>query len=129
MGLDSVARISFIILVSLGVVTGVIFAVDPSLDLRVASFFRGLAAQPAVHRFAPLIETVRQVGPLVIVAAITPAVAHLVTRIFWTLVPSLTSTRATPSFVASPGRRAWRFRNVFLKARSGRLPTAMRPAT
>src|SRR5262249_31124519 len=45
-----VARTSFIILASLGVLTGVVFAVDPSLDLRVASFFYDLVAQPEVRR-------------------------------------------------------------------------------
>jgi len=115
MGLDSVARTSFIILVSLGVVTGVIFAVDPSLDLRVASYFRDLAAQPAVHRFDPLIETVRQVGPLVIVAAITPAVVALVTRIFWPLRPTLISTRAALFLIASLALGPGLLVNVFLK--------------
>src|SRR5262245_22243497 len=115
MGLDSVARTSFIILVSLGVVTGVIFAVDPSLDLRVASYFRDLAAQPAVHRFDPLIETVRQVGPLVIVAAITPAVVALVTRIFWPLRPTLISTRAALFLIASLALGPGLLVNVVLK--------------
>ncbi len=58
------ARTSFIILASLGVLTGVIFAIDPSLDLQVASFFRDLVAQPEVRRFDRAVETVRQIGPL-----------------------------------------------------------------
>src|SRR5215467_9223765 len=77
-GVHSVARTSFIILASLGVLTGVIFAVDPALDLQVASFFRDLAAQPGVRRYDQVIETVRQVGPLVIIAATAPAVVVLV---------------------------------------------------
>ena len=57
--------------------TGVIFAVDPALDLQVAAFFRDLAAQPRVRGFDQLIEIMRQLGPLVIIAAVAPAVAHL----------------------------------------------------
>jgi membrane-associated PAP2 superfamily phosphatase len=67
----------------------------------VASFFRDLAAQPAVHRFDQLIETVRQVGPLVIIAAIAPAVVALLTKIFWPLRPTLISTRAALFLIAS----------------------------
>jgi membrane-associated PAP2 superfamily phosphatase len=102
-----VARTSFIILLFLGVVTGVIFAVDPALDLQVASFFRDLATQPAVRRFDPVVETLRQLGPLVIVAAIAPAVVTLVTRIFWPLRHALISTRTAlfliVSLVLGPG--------------------------
>jgi len=83
-----VARTSFIILASLGVLTGIVFAVDPSLDLRVASFFYDLVTQPEVRRFNRVVETVRQIGPLVIVAAIVPAVVTLVMKIFWPLRPT-----------------------------------------
>jgi lipid A 4'-phosphatase len=96
-----VARTSFIILASLAVLTGVIFAVDPSLDLRVASFFRDLAAQPEVRRFDQVIEVVRQVGRLVIVAAIAPAVIALAMKIFWPQRPTLMSTRAALFLIVS----------------------------
>jgi len=89
-----VARTSFIILVFLGVLTGVIFAVDPSLDLQVASFFYDLWAQPRVRRFDQVVDTVRQLGPLVIIAATVPAVVALATKIFWPLRPTLISTRS-----------------------------------
>ncbi len=65
LGVLSVARTSFIILVFLGVLTGIIFAADPSLDLQVASFFHDLAAQPGGRRFDQVIDIVRQAGPLV----------------------------------------------------------------
>jgi membrane-associated PAP2 superfamily phosphatase len=72
-----VARTLFTILVSLGVLTGVVFAVDPSLDLKVAFFFRDLSAQPEARRFDHVIDVVRQVGPFVIVAVVGPAVVTL----------------------------------------------------
>jgi lipid A 4'-phosphatase len=95
------ARTSFIILVSLGVLTGVIFAVDPSLDLQVASFFRNLVAQPEFRRLDRLVETVRQIGPLVIIAAIVPAVAAIVMKIFRPMRPPLMSSRAALFLVVS----------------------------
>jgi len=100
-GLHSVARTSFIILVFLGVLTGVIFAADPSLDLQVASFFRDLVAQPGTRRLDQVIETVRQAGPLVIVAVIVPAVAALAVKIFRPLRPTLISSRSALFLIVS----------------------------
>ena len=103
----SLARISFISLAALGVLTGVIFAIDPSLDLQVASFFRNLMAQPELRRFDRVVEIVRQFGPLVIIAAILPAVAAVVMKIFRPMRPPLMSSRAALfliiSLVLGPG--------------------------
>jgi lipid A 4'-phosphatase len=101
LGVHSVARTSFIILASLGVLTGTIFAVDPSLDLQAASFFRYLAVQPEVRGFDRAVETVRQIGPLVIIAALVPAVVALAMKIFWPLRPTPISTRSALFLVAS----------------------------
>jgi lipid A 4'-phosphatase len=78
----SVARISFIVLMILGVLTGVIFAADPSLDLKVASFFREMAMHPEARRFDRVIDGIRQVGPFLIVAAVAPAIVTLVMKTF-----------------------------------------------
>jgi lipid A 4'-phosphatase len=96
-----VVRISFIILASLGVLTGAIFAIDPSLDLQVASFFRDLMAQPEVRQFYRVVETVRQIGPLVIIAAIVPAVVTLAMKMFWPLRATLISTRTALFLIVS----------------------------
>jgi len=114
-GVHSVARTSFIILAFLGVLTGVIFAVDPSLDLQVASFFRDLAAQPGARRFDQAIEIVRQVGPLVIIAAIAPAVIALVMKTFWPLRQTLISTRAALFLIMSLALGPGLLVNVVLK--------------
>lgn len=94
-------RTSFIILVILGVLTGVIFAVDPSLDLQVASFFREVGARPEVRRFDRVVDTVRQVGPLVIVAAAAPAVVALAVKIFQPQRPAMMSSRSALFLVLS----------------------------
>jgi membrane-associated phospholipid phosphatase len=110
-----VARTSFIILVSLAVLTGVIFAVDSALDLQVASFFLDLDAQPGVRRFGSAIETMRQVGPLVIAAMIVPAVAALAIKIFWPLRPTLISSRSALFLVMSLALGPGLLVNVVLK--------------
>jgi membrane-associated PAP2 superfamily phosphatase len=90
----SVARTSFIILVVLGVLTGLIFAAEPSLDLQVASFFRGVAALPEVRRFDRAVDALRQIGPFVIVASVLPAVVTLAARMFRPQQATPMSTRA-----------------------------------
>jgi membrane-associated PAP2 superfamily phosphatase len=95
------ARISFIILAALGILTGIIFAVDPSLDLQAASFFRYLVFQPEFRPFDSINEIVRQTGPLVIVAAIAPAVVAVVIKIFWPMRPTRMSARAALFLIVS----------------------------
>src|SRR5260370_11810239 len=82
LGVLSVARTSFIILVFLGVLTGIIFAADPSLDLQVASFFHDLAPQPGARRFDQSIDIVRQVVPLVIITTVAPSAVAFVMSLF-----------------------------------------------
>lgn len=88
------ARTSFIILVALGVLTAAVFAADPSLDLKIAFFFRDLSAQPEARRFDRVIEAIRQIGPFVIVAMAGPAVVTLALKIFSSQRHAPTSTRA-----------------------------------
>ncbi|HLK82096.1 MAG TPA: phosphatase PAP2 family protein [Xanthobacteraceae bacterium] len=109
------ARTSLIILVFLGVLTGVIFAADPSLDLRAASFFYDLAAQPGVRRLDQAIETVRQVGPFVIVAATAPAAVTLIMRTLCPRRPTLISTRAALFLILSLALGPGLLVNVVLK--------------
>jgi lipid A 4'-phosphatase len=97
----SVARTSFIVLASLGILTGIIFTIDPSLDLQVASFFRDLVARPEVRRFDRIVETTRQIGPLLIVAAIVPAVVSLAMKVFWPPRPTPMSSRAALFLILS----------------------------
>jgi lipid A 4'-phosphatase len=96
-----VARTWFIILVILGLVTGVIFAADPSLDLQVAAFFHNMWAQPETRRFDPVIDAVRHIGPLVIVAAVVPAFVTLTLKMFAPRRAGPMSTRAALFLVVS----------------------------
>jgi membrane-associated PAP2 superfamily phosphatase len=96
-----VARTSFIILLVLGVLTGVIFAVDPSLDLKIASFFRDMAAQPGARRFDRVIDVIRMAGPFVIVAAVAPAFVTLAMKAFSPQRPAPMSGRAALLVVIS----------------------------
>ena len=114
------ARTSFLILASLGVLTGVVFAIDPSLDLRVASFLLNVAAQPAFRRFDQAVEMMRQAGPLIIIAVMLPAVAALVTKMFWPTRPTLIPTRAALFLVISLALGPGLIVNAVLKENWGR---------
>jgi lipid A 4'-phosphatase len=78
----SVARASFIVLVVFGIVTGLVFAADPTLDLEVAAFFRDLAARPQHAWLFPVVEVVRGSGPIAVLAVIGPAVISLALKAF-----------------------------------------------
>jgi membrane-associated PAP2 superfamily phosphatase len=96
-----VARTLFIILVVLGIATGVIFAVDPSLDLRAATYFRDVWTRPEVRHFDHVVDWMRQIGPLVIVAAVSPAVVTLAMKTFSPQRASPMSTRSALFLVLS----------------------------
>jgi len=110
-----VARISFITLASLGVLAGAIFAVDPSLDLQVASFFRLLGAQPELRRFDRVIEIIRQIGPILIVATVVPALVTLAMKTYFPKRATPMSSRAALFLMLSLGLGPGLLVNVVLK--------------
>jgi lipid A 4'-phosphatase len=90
----SVARVVFLILAILAISTGFVFAVDPALDLQVASFFRDVVAQPEMRGFPRFNEFVRDLGSLIIIAAIVPAVVAIGMKLFWPKQPAPLSSRS-----------------------------------
>jgi lipid A 4'-phosphatase len=101
------ARASFIVLVVLGIVTGLVFAVDPTLDLEVAAFFRDFAARPQHRWLFPVVEVVRGSGPIAVLAVIGPAVISLAIKAFRPKSRTLVSSRGALflilSFAIGPG--------------------------
>ena len=95
------ARIALICLLVLGIVTGMIFAADPALDLQVASFFHALNTQPGIRKYDHAIELLRRIGPVLITAAIAPAAITLVMKIFWPRRATPISARAALFLVLS----------------------------
>jgi lipid A 4'-phosphatase len=96
-----VARASFIVLVVLGIVTGLVFAVDPTLDLEVAAFFRDFAARPQNEWLFPVVEVVRGSGPVALLAVIGPAVISLAIKAFRPMSRTLVSSRGALFLVLS----------------------------
>ncbi len=77
------ARTVFLILAILAISTGIVFAIDPALDLQVASFFRDFVTRPELRGFPRFNGFVRDIGSLIIIAAIAPAVVTIVMKLFW----------------------------------------------
>ena len=82
------------VLLLTGLLTGAIFAIDPMLDLQTAAFFRDLLGRLETSAFYPAVEGFRQLGPLVLVVAIAPAVAAILVKIFLPRRRSPMSSRA-----------------------------------
>jgi len=91
----------FIILAVLGILTGAVFALDPALDLQVASFFHDVIARPEMRGFAPVNEFVRELGSLIIIAAIAPAVIAIAMKLLWPKRPAPMSSRAALFLILS----------------------------
>jgi lipid A 4'-phosphatase len=89
----SVARISLIVLIVLGIATGVVFALDPGLDLKAASYFLDIAGGSETSLPLSAKEFVRAAGVLVTVAVITPALITVAVKLFRPRGPAPMSSR------------------------------------
>jgi lipid A 4'-phosphatase len=89
------------VLLLIGILAGVIFAVDPMLDLQTASFFHDLLSRLETSAFYPAVEWFRHLGPLVVVAAIAPAVLAILVKTFMPKRRSPMSSRAAFFLVLS----------------------------
>jgi lipid A 4'-phosphatase len=90
----SVARIIFIILAGLALLTGLVFAIAPGIDLAVASYFHEVDIRTAMPRLYRAIEVARSLGPVVTTLAVAPAVAVVIIKMFWPKRPTWMRGRA-----------------------------------
>src|SRR5262249_42664716 len=94
-------RTAFMVLAGLAVVTGIVFAVAPGLDLAVASFFHEVGVRDSMPRLYPAIEVARSLEPVVTTLAIAPAVAVVIVKLFWPRRRTSMSGRAALFLVLS----------------------------
>jgi lipid A 4'-phosphatase len=101
------ARTVFIVLAGLAVLTGIVFAVAPGLDLAVASRFHEIDVRETMPRLYRAIEIVRILEPVVTTLALAPAIAVVIIKMFWPKRPTLMPTRSALflilSLVLGPG--------------------------
>jgi lipid A 4'-phosphatase len=97
----TLARIIFIILTGLAVLTGLVFAVAPGLDLAVASFFHEVAVRATMPRLYRAIEVLRFLEPVITTLAIAPATAVVALKMFWPKRPTLMPGRAALFLIVS----------------------------
>jgi membrane-associated PAP2 superfamily phosphatase len=90
----SAASIVFVLLAGLAVLTGLVFAVAPGLDLAVASFFHDVEIQKAMPRLYRAIEVARAFEPAVTTLAIAPAIVAVTVKMFWPKRRTVMSGRA-----------------------------------
>ena len=103
----SPARIVFIVLAGLAVLTGLVFAAAPGLDLAVAAFFRDVDIRTAMPRLYRAIEIARSLEPVVTTLAIAPAIAVVAIKMFWpqrpTVMPGRSALFLIVTLVLGPG--------------------------
>jgi lipid A 4'-phosphatase len=101
------ARTVGFVLLGLAVLTGLVFAAAPGIDLAVAGFFHRVAVQDTMPRLFRAIEILRKLEPVVTMLAVAPAVAVLLVKMFWprraTIMPARAALFLIVSLVLGPG--------------------------
>ena len=89
------SKIGLCLILSVGLSVGLIFAFDPSLDLRVARFFHALRSSGATEHVEPLLYVLREVNVYFVVTVIGIAALGLVTHVRGLPIPMVPSARAS----------------------------------
>ena len=101
------ARNVGLVLVGLAVLTGLVFAVAPGIDLAVAGFFHGVDVQGTMPRLYRAIKVIRTLEPVVTMLAVAPAAAVLLVKLFWpkraTIMPARAALFLIVSLALGPG--------------------------
>ena len=93
-GFVRASTVGLVIILIVAISVGVIFAIDPSLDVKIALFFRTEPARGYVVAMAPVIEVLRDVNRAYFVCFILIAILSLVVRFVWPFVPALFPSKA-----------------------------------
>jgi len=93
-GGPTAAGVIFVLLAGLAVLTGIVFAVAPGLDLAVASYFHEIGVRDSLPRLYRTIEVARSFEPAVTTLAVAPAVVVVVVKMFWPKRRTVMSGRA-----------------------------------
>lgn len=106
-GAAPTARTVGLVLVGLAVLTGLVFAIAPGIDLAVARFFHRLAVYDTMPRLFQAIRVLRTLEPAVTTLAVAPAAAVILVKLFWpkrtTIMPARAALFLIVSLVLGPG--------------------------
>jgi lipid A 4'-phosphatase len=107
LGAALTARTIGFVLVALAVLTGLVFAIAPGIDLAVAGYFHRLAVHDTMPRLFRAIGVLRTLEPVVTMLAVAPAVGVLLVKLFWpgraTIMPARAALFLIVSLVLGPG--------------------------
>jgi lipid A 4'-phosphatase len=120
LGAALTARTVGLVLVGLAVLTGLVFAVAPGIDLAIAGFFHGLAVEETTPRLYRAIAIFRAVEPVVTMLAVAPAVVVLIVKLFWPRRATIMSTCAALFLIVSLALGPGLLVNTVLKDHWGR---------
>ena len=88
-GFVRASTVGLVITLIVAIAVGVIFAIDPSLDVKIAVFFRTEPARGYVVAMQPVVDVLRDVNRAYFVCFILIAAISLVIRLVWPLAPML----------------------------------------
>ena len=88
------ARIALYSILAAAVITGVVFAVHPQLDVEIAGYFFRPDVKAKVIAAQPILETIRTCNNVLTVSTALLALAALVFRLIWPRGPVLMPARA-----------------------------------
>ena len=88
-GFIRASTIGLVITLIVGITVGVIFAIDPSLDVKIALFFKTQPMRGYVVAVMPVIEVLRDVNRAYFVCFVLIAASSLVIRLIWPSAPTL----------------------------------------
>jgi lipid A 4'-phosphatase len=114
------ARTVGFVLVGLAVLTGLVFAAAPGIDLAVAGFFHRLAVYDTMPRLFRAIAVFRALEPVVTMLAVAPAVVVLLVKLFWPRRATIMPTRAALFLIVSLALGPGLLVNTVLKDHWGR---------
>lgn len=88
------ARIALYSILAVAVITGVVFAVAPQLDVEIAGYFFRPDVKAAVGAMWPTLETIRTCNNVLVVSTVLLALVALVLKLIWPRGPTLMPARA-----------------------------------
>jgi lipid A 4'-phosphatase len=89
-----VARIALYSILAVAVITGVVFAVAPQLDVEIAAYFFRPDIKAQVGAMQPVLEMVRTCNTILTVSTVLLALTALVLKLIWPRGPALMPARA-----------------------------------
>ena len=101
------AVVALVLIILTGVITGVVFAIDPALDLKISAYFQAAEWKEVIVPIVPEINALRQHNLVFTAAIFVISMGVLAVKLIWSRGPMLAPARAALlvvfTFTLGPG--------------------------